>query len=94
MRQAIYLILLTERYRFIIFSRNYGSELEELFGQQTSYVVPELKRRIREALTQDTRIQSVDGFSFEINRNAVLVRFTAHTIFGDIDDMIEVSYNI
>lgn len=83
--QAIYLILNTERYRYVIYTWNYGIELESLFGQPTSYVLPELKRRISEALLQDGRITAVDGFEFELKRNKVRVTFVTHTIFGDFD---------
>ena len=31
--QAVYKILNTERYKYIIYSTNYGVELEELFGK-------------------------------------------------------------
>ena len=33
MKQVIYKILNTERYRYYIYSWNYGIELEELFGK-------------------------------------------------------------
>lgn len=85
MKQAIYLILNIERYEYLIYSWNYGIELNDLFGQPTSFVLPELKRRITEALTQDERIQSVDAFSFEVNRGKVHATFTVHTIFGDVE---------
>lgn len=84
MKQAIYLILNIERYRYLIYSWNYGVELADLFGQPTSFVQPEIKRRITEALMQDSRIQSVDAFSFEVNKGKVHARFTVHTIFGDV----------
>lgn len=84
-KQAIYKILNTERYQYIIYSRNYGVELEDLFGEPITFVCPELERRIEEALTQDERINSVDGFSFDTSKKrVVMVTFTAHTIFGDI----------
>ena len=50
MKQAIYKILRTERYKQIIYSWNYGIELEDLFGMPASYCVPEIGRRIKEAL--------------------------------------------
>ncbi|MDR1755249.1 MAG: DUF2634 domain-containing protein [Eubacterium sp.] len=84
MKQAIYLIIGTERYRYVIFSRNYGIELEDLFGLPTSYVVAEIPRRISEALLHDTRIERVENFSFKIGRGYVYVTFTAVTIFGKI----------
>lgn len=83
MKQAIYLILNTERYEYIIYSWDYGIELRDLFGKPIPYVIPELERRITEALTQDDRILSVDNFIFGHKRNKVFCEFTVHTIFGD-----------
>jgi hypothetical protein len=55
-KQAIYKIINTERYNYLIYSWNYGIELADLFGEPIPYVYSELKRRIAEALTQDDRI--------------------------------------
>lgn len=84
MKQAIYLILNIQRYEYLIYSWNYGIELQDLFGQPISFVIPELKRRITEALMQDTRIKSVYDFSFEVNKGKVHATFTVSTIFGDV----------
>lgn len=84
MKQVIYLILNVERYEYIIHSWNYGVELQDLFGMEKNFVLPELKRRISEALLQDDRITAVDDFSFETNKGKVHVTFTVTTIFGEI----------
>jgi hypothetical protein len=86
MKQVVYKILNTERYKYIIYSWNYGIELMDLFDEPVSYVCPELQRRIEEALLQDDRITSVDDFKFDLSeRRTVKVTFTVHTIFGDIE---------
>lgn len=85
MKQAIYKILNTERYQYIMYSWNYGVELLDLYGEPISYVCPELERRITEALTWDDRIKSVDNFEFNISKKGEIhVTFTAHTVFGDV----------
>lgn len=91
MKQAIYLILFTERYTYPIYSWNYGVELADLFGEPTTYALPEIKRRITEALLMDDRIESVDNWQFSVNRQKVHTTFTANTIFGEIDVETEVS---
>lgn len=92
MEQAVYKILNTERYRFLIYSWNYGIELDELLGEEIEYVLPEFERRITEALIQDERIKAVDGFEYEINGNAVYATFTVHTVFGEVESESEVNY--
>lgn len=84
MKQVVYKILNTERYKNIMYSWNYGIELLDLFGEPINYAVSELKRRITEALVQDDRIQSVDNFEYKTDRRTVYMTFTVHTIFGDI----------
>ena len=76
-----------ERYKYIIYSWNYGIELEDLFGMPVEYCVVELERRISEALLQDNRITAVNGFEFdtESERGTILIKkFIAETVFGEI----------
>lgn len=90
-KQAIYLILNTERYQFIIYSWNYGVELLDLFGKQMSYVMAELPRRIREALTQDDRVEDVTNFTFEKKRGKLHTTFEVVTSIGNIPTELEVA---
>ncbi len=92
MKQAIFLMLSIERYEHIIYSWNYGVEFKDLFGQPTSYVASEVKRRIRECLLQDDRINEVDSFEVTTKKHKVHVTYVAHTIYGDIELEKEVDY--
>ncbi len=93
LKQAIFLILNIERYDYIIYSWNYGVELKDLFGMPIPYVLPEIKRRVTEALVQDDRIDSVDTFKFVVNKGKVLATFTVHSIYGEIEAEKEVMVN-
>ena len=88
--QAVYLILSTERYKFIIYSWDYGVELVDLFGKPMPYVMAELPRRIKEALTQDNRITDVTDFQFEKNGKRLLTTFTVVSNVGNISTELEV----
>lgn len=93
MQQVIYKILRTERYKYPkVYSDNYGVELLDLIGQPVPYVLPELERRITEALTWDERIAAVDSFDFEVKKSKVFCKFTAHTIFGDLEEEVAVNF--
>ena len=83
--QAVFLILNVERYQWLIFSWNYGVELHNLIGKDPEYCLPEIERRVREALLQDDRITPVQDFQFEINKKQVLATFTVVSIFGEIN---------
>ena len=69
----------------MIYSYNYGVELADLFGQPTSFVCPEIERRLTEALMQDERICGVGNFTFSQPAKGVLaVSFVVQTVFGDL----------
>lgn len=84
-KQAVYLILATERYAWQIYSWNYGVELVDHIGQPKEYALSEIQRCITEALTQDDRITAVDSFEFEIGKKSVHVSFVVHSIFGNME---------
>ncbi|EQF26318.1 hypothetical protein QEW_1353 [Clostridioides difficile CD160] len=79
LKQTIFLTLNTERYEHLIYSRNYGVELNDLIGEPISFVIPELERRIKEALILDDRIENVDNFEFENQKGKVQCKFIVHT---------------
>lgn len=91
MKQAIYKILQTERYKHEIYSWNYGVELQDLFGKPLVYVYPEVERRVTEALLADDRISKVKEFEFSNPElGVVLVKFKVDTVFGTIDSDMSV----
>ena len=83
--QAVFLILNTERYEWLIHSWDYGVELHNLIGKDVEYCIPEIERRVREALLQDDRITAVQNFEFTVNKKKVLTTFTVVSIFGEIN---------
>jgi hypothetical protein len=91
MKQAVYKALLTERYAWVIYSWNYGSEISSMMGRQMSSVYPEVKRRIEEALLQDDRIKKVRDFSFEKTRNTLHVTFTVESTVGVFESEVNVN---
>lgn len=85
MKQAILKILLTERFDFLIYSWNYGTELKAVVGKSYQVFSSEIKRVIREALLADSRITDVVDFKVQqIDKRSVNVAFTAETVFGAI----------
>jgi hypothetical protein len=90
-KQAVYLILSSERYKHIIYSWDYGVELLDLIGKPMPYVLSELPRRIKEALTQDDRITDVIDFEFKPKGNQLHATFTVVSNVGDISTELEVA---
>ncbi len=83
--QAIDLMLPTERWRHLIYSGDYGMELEELFGKSRPFIAADMQRRISETLLQDDRITAVEDVEISFSGDTVTVTCTAITIFGDIN---------
>ncbi|MGM1023557.1 MAG: DUF2634 domain-containing protein [Bacillota bacterium] len=85
-RQFIRKTLVTARYRFLIYDRDYGSELETLLGADvtTEFLESEIPRIIQDALLYDERIDDV--YDFDITRepgsDAVVVAFSVTTADG------------
>lgn len=91
LKQTVFCSLNTERFDWLIYSWNYGVELKGLFGKPLGLVKAKIKKRIKEALQQDDRIQNVDTFSFESNGRILHVKFMVHTTLGEIEAEKEVS---
>ena len=82
-KQAAFVILETERFRYLIYSFNFGSELQGLIGKSPLLVRSEIQRLVREALLQDDRITDVRDFTIETNGDSITASFTVVSIFGD-----------
>lgn len=91
LRQSISIMLGVSRYEHIIHSWEFGMETNDLYGMPYDYVESELKRRIPEALLIDDRVISVEDMKFTYDRRKLLVSFTVKSIYGDVNDTLEVT---
>ncbi|MEK3735521.1 DUF2634 domain-containing protein [Paenibacillus sp. FSL M8-0334] len=90
-KQAVFKILSTQRFEHLIYSSNYGNEMDPGAVRGRAVFESEVERWVKEALTQDDRISSVSGFSFEYGMDTAKVRFTVDTIeFGTYQEEQEV----
>lgn len=83
-RQAVYLILRTEKGVYPIYSDSYGLQTEDLFGKAADYAMSVLPERIKRALLQDGRIHSVDNFAFHRSKHTLLCSFNVSSSEGNI----------
>ncbi|MDR0198006.1 MAG: DUF2634 domain-containing protein [Oscillospiraceae bacterium] len=90
--QAVYKILNTERYRYPVYSGDYGVELSDLYGLDADYVGVEAQRRITEALTADGRITGVSDFDFAARGDKIRFSFTVNTVYGDLTAQKEIIF--
>lgn len=83
-RQAVHMILNTRRFAHIIFSWDYGIELDGLIGQSKTTIESEYKQIITEALTADERITDVTDFNITYtDKRSAVIEFNVSTIFGE-----------
>ena len=82
----IWLALQTPRYRYYIYSWDYGNEFEELIGRGYSeeYINAEAQRMTEDCLLVNEHIESITDFSVGMGNNQLTISFTANTIYGTI----------
>lgn len=90
LRQAVFLLLQTERGRWPVFSAGFGVDLQGLLGQPAAYVIPEAERRLREALLQDDRVLAVEDFQFARQGRRLTVGFVVRSVYGDMQAEVEI----
>ena len=89
-RQAVEIALNVERYKWTIYSANYGSELNDLVGEDEAYIIAEIPRLVEGALSTDSRVVSVDDYVYKkTDTNSMTVSFTVHTVYGDLVEVIK-----
>lgn len=91
-KQAVYHILMVERYSYIIYSDNYGVELNQYIGRGFDYLQNTIEETLRDALTYDLRITDVAVNSIEkVDTDNALINFTVYSIYGNLQMEVNVS---
>ncbi|MEG6521145.1 DUF2634 domain-containing protein [Desulfotomaculum sp. 1211_IL3151] len=84
-KQAVFKLLQTEKDHYLIYSSNYGIELNGLIGRDRIFVQSELKRRIQEALLQDDRIKAIEDVQITFDEDQALATFVVLTQYGSFN---------
>lgn len=76
--------LATERFRYIAYDADYGSEIDTLVGGQVNSDIAksELKRFIIEALMVNPYIEELSNFKFSQSGSGVTAEFDCTTVYG------------
>lgn len=91
-KQAVLIIVSTDRFKHEVLSWDFGIERQPLIGKSLNLAIPEIKRYITEALIQDDRISGVTGFNFElIKPGALHAQFNVESSKGSFNAETEVS---
>ena len=83
----IWLVLQTPRYRYYIYTWDYGNEFEDLIGKgyTEEYIEAEAQRMTEDCLLVNEDIQSISDFHVNIGIHTLSISFTANTIYGGIE---------
>ena len=88
LQQAITKILFTERFKNLIYSNEYGSEVKACLMSDdctNEFLNVEIPALIEEALMQDVRILDVDEFNLKFEGDCVHIECDVTTIYGNIE---------
>ncbi len=79
--------LKTERYRYAIYSWQYGTEYEQYIGQTVTdeYLQNDCKTETEEALMVNPYITGIDDFTAELDGARLHISFTLNTSFGSTE---------
>ncbi|NGP58144.1 DUF2634 domain-containing protein [Paenibacillus thiaminolyticus] len=84
-RQAVFMALSSSRYEHLIYSEEYGSEINKLIGSNPIFIETELRRMIEETLMPDERISGIEDLTVDYNGDRLLARFTVVSSYGNFD---------
>ncbi len=83
----IWLALQTPRYRYYIYTWDYGSDFEELIGRgyTEEYIATETQRMTEDCLLVNEHVQGIKEFSVNMEGSTLTISFVADTIYGEIE---------
>lgn len=90
-RQAVEVIVNVERFRWQIYSPNFGTDFDGLTGSEPGFAASELQRRLKDAFLPDNRILGIKDFSYSCSGATLAASFTVTTVFGDVPGSLEVA---
>jgi len=89
-RQAVEVIVNVERFRWQIYTPNFGTDFDNLLGRDAGYVASELQRRLVDAFLPDNRILGIANFTYTAHDDVLTASVTVNTVFGDVTTTLEV----
>lgn len=89
-RQAVEVIVNVERFKWQIYTPNFGTGYDGLLGTEPGYAASELRRRLEDAFLPDNRILGIKDYAYSFKDVSLTVTFTALTVFGDVPGSMEV----
>ena len=89
-RQAVEVIVNVERFKWQIYTPNFGTDYDGLLGTEPGYAASELRRRLEDAFLPDNRLLGMRDYAYTFDGVSLTVTFTVLTVFGDVTSGMEV----
>ncbi|GKU79850.1 DUF2634 domain-containing protein [Paenibacillus sp. L3-i20] len=89
-KQTVFNIFNTKRFAHLIYSSNFGHEFDYAIGLGPLFMRSEMSRMVKEALSQDDRILSIDDLRIETIGDRALVTCQVVTSLGTFEQRQEV----
>lgn len=86
-RQAIRKVLITPRFKCLIYDNQYGSEIEDAVTVNDAtrdYITSAVPWMAEDCLKPDSRILGVSNFGFDFREDGAYISFDADTIYGKV----------
>lgn len=82
----VWLCLRTERFRYQLYSQDYGVELDQYIGKAATEELLNMRcrKRVEEALLINKHITGVKDFSAFMDKDRLNISFTVQTVFGEV----------
>lgn len=76
----------TERYRYMAYSFDYGSEIDDLIGKAYTKGImqSEIERYLKEALLISPYIDTIDSISIELSGSSINIEFVVNSVYGEV----------
>ena len=89
-RQAVEVIVNVERFKWQIYTPNFGTDYDGLLGTEPGYAASELRRRLEDAFLPDNRILRITDYVYSFQGVSLSVSYNEQTVFGDVPGSMEV----
>lgn len=89
-RQAVEVIVSVERFRWQIYTPNFGTNFSNLLGHDPGFVASELQRRMADAFLPDNRILGIADFAYTFQSPVLTAAVAVNTVFGPVRTSVEV----
>ena len=90
-RQAVEIVVSVERFKWQIYSPNFGTDYDGLLGTEPGFAASELRRRLEDSFLPDNRMLGIKDFSWSFSGVSLSASFTVRTVFGDVRSGMEVT---